>query len=360
MKSVINRITSFMGKNKKRDAEVDCPICLEPLEGEPTIETLCKHNFHRKCLRTWCNTKIDSLCPVCRKTITATCTTLNPEPQIQAPQIQAAPIQANWRDNLDYDTIDWGASYDENMRRNNEWEPVFYARWLTRGKPITNHVKILDLGEAVYKNIKRAPDKEAVVKVIWFHSEDSVYKEVPIDWKGETLSAKLLNQVAEFEPRNKKILEVVEEYSKDPNRFILILSDRISQLEWFDKELKCIHGYYIGGMKQAKLDENAEKCQILLATYQMASEAFSVKKLNTVVLATPRKKVEQSTGRIFRQRMDERKVAPHIIDIIDSHECHKRRWYIRQKFYKECEYTFQYIDKPKKNKIDANVSLFKF
>ena len=145
MKSVINRITSFMGKNKKGDAEVDCPICLGPLEGEPTIETLCKHNFHRKCLRTWCNTNFESRCPVCRKTITATCTTLNREPQIQA-----APIQANWRANLDYDNIDWGASYDENMRRNNEWEPVFYARWLTRGKPITNHVKILDLGEAVY------------------------------------------------------------------------------------------------------------------------------------------------------------------------------------------------------------------
>jgi len=215
------------------------------------------------------------------------------------------------------------------------------------------------LGEAVYKNTKRAPDKEAVVKVIWFHSEDPVYKEVPIDWKGETLSAKLLNQVAEFEPRNKKILEVVEEYVKDPSRFILILSDRISQLEWFDKELKCIHGYYIGGMKQAKLDENAEKCQILLATYQMASEAFSVKKLNTVVLATPRKKVEQSTGRIFRQRIDERKVAPHIIDIIDSHECHKRRWYVRQKFYKECEYTFQHVNKPKKVK-ESNESLFVF
>ena len=218
------------------------------------------------------------------------------------------------------------------------------------------------LGEAVYKNIKRAPDKEAVVKAIWFDSEDPVYKDVPVDWKGDTICAKLLNQVAEFEPRNRKILEQIEEYAKDPNRFILILSDRISQLEWFDKGITSSHGFYIGGMKQAKLDENAEKCQILLATYQMASEAFSVKKLNTVVLATPRKKVEQSTGRIFRQRIDERKVAPHIIDIIDSHECHKRRWYVRQKFYKECEYKIIHFNKPKKVKIEANEhgSLFKF
>jgi superfamily II DNA or RNA helicase len=225
------------------------------------------------------------------------------------------------------------------------------------------------LGEPVYKNTKRAPDKEAVVKAVWFHSEDPVYKDVPVNWRGEPITAKLLNQVAEFEPRNKKIMELIDEYAKDPDRFILILSDRISQLEWFEKALnewstKYIHGYYIGGMKQAKLDDNADKCQILLATYQMASEAFSVKKLNTVILATPRKNVEQSTGRIFRQRIDERKVAPHIIDIIDSHDCHKRRWFVRQKFYKECEYTFQHIDKPKRvvEKTEANEhgSLFKF
>jgi superfamily II DNA or RNA helicase len=225
------------------------------------------------------------------------------------------------------------------------------------------------LGEAVYKVTKRAPDKEAVVKAVWFDSEDPAYKDVPVNWRGEPITAKLLNQVAEFEPRNKKIMNLIDEYAQNPDRFILILSDRISQLEWFEKALnewptKYIHGYYIGGMKQKILDENAEKCQILLATYQMASEAFSVKKLNTVILATPRKKVEQSTGRIFRQRIDERKVAPHIIDIIDSHDCHKRRWFVRQKFYKECEYTFQHIDKPKKivEKAEANEhgSLFKF
>ena len=225
------------------------------------------------------------------------------------------------------------------------------------------------LGDPVYKNTKREPDKEAVVKAVWFSSEDPAYSEVPVNWRGEPVTAKLLNQVAEFEPRNNKILTLIDEYAKDPNRFILILSDRISQLEWFEKALnglptKFIHGYYIGGMKQAKLDDNATNCQILLATYQMASEAFSVKKLNTVILATPRKNVEQSTGRIFRQRIDERKVAPHIVDIIDSHECHKRRWYIRQKFYKECQYTLQH-DKPKKvitNGTEPNEhgSLFKF
>jgi superfamily II DNA or RNA helicase len=211
------------------------------------------------------------------------------------------------------------------------------------------------LGEPVYKNVKRSPDREAVVKAVWFHSNLPSYFDVPTNWKGEPVTAKLLNQVADFEERNIKILNILKEYADDSNRFILILSDRISQLEWFEKALnelpkKYHHGYYIGGLKQSVLDENAEKCQILLATYQMASEAFSVKKLNTVILATPRKNVQQSTGRIFRQRIEERKVAPHIIDIIDSHDCHKRRWFVRQKFYKECEYNIQHIDRPKKQK----------
>lgn len=211
------------------------------------------------------------------------------------------------------------------------------------------------LGEAVYKNTQRAPDKEAVVKAVWFDSEDPVYKELPVDWRGEVITAKLLNQVAEFEPRNKKIVEYLEPYILDPDRYLLIISDRISQLEGFHEAIQRLHpdckiGFYIGGMKQKVLDENAAACKILLATYQMTAEGFSVKKLNTIVLATPRKQVEQASGRIFRERMDERKVAPHIIDVIDSHNMLTNRWYVRQRFYKKCEYTIHHINHPKRAK----------
>lgn len=222
------------------------------------------------------------------------------------------------------------------------------------------------LGEAVYKNTKRAPDQEAVVKALWFHSDDPAYYEVPVNWRGETVTATLLNQVAACEARNQRIFRILCEYAAIPTRFLLILSDRIAQLEWFEKALAAtsyVHGYYIGGMKQSVLDHNASTCQILLATYQMASEAFSVKKLNTVFLATPRKHVEQSTGRIFRQRVEERAVPPHIIDVIDSHDCHKRRWYVRHKFYKECQYTITHIDRPSRGaepQEEPQQSLFVF
>jgi superfamily II DNA or RNA helicase len=211
------------------------------------------------------------------------------------------------------------------------------------------------LGEAVYKNVKRESDSQAVVKAVKFSSEDPIYNDIPTNWRGEPISAKLLNQIAEFEPRNKAILDVLEEYFVNPSRYILLISDRISQLEWFDTQMKkrMINvGFYIGGMKQSVLDENALNCKVLLATYQMVAEGFSVKKLNTIVLATPRKSVQQASGRIFRERINERKVAPHIIDIIDSHPCFVRRWYVRNKFYKECEYNIQHVKHSSKNEID--------
>ena len=225
------------------------------------------------------------------------------------------------------------------------------------------------LGEAVYKKTQRAPDKEAVVKAIWFRSEDPAYAEIPVNWRGEPVTAKLLNQVADFEARTRMILNYMEEYINDSNRYILLISDRISQLEWFNKEIQitypnCKVGYYIGGMKQKVLDNNAITCKVLLATYQMTSEGFSVKKLNTIILSTPRKKIEQASGRIFRERIDERKVSPHIIDIIDSQQMLINRWSIRQRFYKECKYTIQHHNKPnKKDKNDSDTSeefMFKF
>jgi superfamily II DNA or RNA helicase len=221
------------------------------------------------------------------------------------------------------------------------------------------------LGEPVYKKTQRDPDREAKVRAVWFTSEDPAYAEIPLNPRGEPITAKLLNQVAEYEPRNQRILSLIHDYAGDNRRFLLLLSDRISQLDWFHERLtahpSCSGfkvGYYIGGMKQTVLDENADTCRLLLATYQMASEAFSVKRLNTVILATPRKNVQQSTGRVFRERMEERKVPPHIVDIIDSHDCHKRRWYVRQKFYKECEYTMEHIGRPGRNgKVPSPESL---
>jgi hypothetical protein len=95
---------------------------------------------------------------------------------------------------------------------------------------------------------------------------------------------------------------------------------------------------YIGGMKTATRDLAAEEAQILWASYAMASEAMNIKTLNTMVMVSPRKKIEQSTGRILRVQKDARTVTPMIVDIVDSHGVYQGQWRKRKAYYKKCAY----------------------
>jgi hypothetical protein len=128
----------------------------------------------------------------------------------------------------------------------------------------------------------------------------------------------------------------------ETGRKILGLSERIGHLQEIEKGLEGLTtSYYIGGMKEAVREEGAVKAQILLASYAMASEAMNIKSLNTVVLASPRKHVEQSTGRILRIRASERVVAPVIVDIVDKHSMYRGQWRKRLAYYRQCTYKLE-------------------
>jgi superfamily II DNA or RNA helicase len=146
----------------------------------------------------------------------------------------------------------------------------------------------------------------------------------------------------------------------EPKRKILVLSERKILLENLEILLGALAkpptvGYYVGGMKQEDLDATAAHSQVVLATYAMANEGLNIKTLNAVILASPRKKVEQSTGRILRMRPEERSIDPLIVDIIDPHETYKRQWKVRQSYYKQCGYDIQEEGRPtRKVEIPAN------
>lgn len=199
------------------------------------------------------------------------------------------------------------------------------------------------LGEPIVWNKRREPDQSVEVRAIHFKSNDTEYTDPPVDWKNDIVMARLLTQILAFKPRNDKICKVLGDLAEDPRRFILVLSERKKHLEVIQEfldEHKLSYGYYIGGMKQQDRDENAANKQILLATYAMASDALNIKKLNTVILASPRKAIEQSTGRILRTRIEEREVNPVIVDIVDSIGTYQGQWRKRSAYYRQCKYTF--------------------
>jgi superfamily II DNA or RNA helicase len=201
------------------------------------------------------------------------------------------------------------------------------------------------LGKPVYWEKVREPDASVCVRVIDFESDDADYNEVPTDWKGDMVMARLLTKVVECTERTRIITDCIKDIcEKEPKRRILVLSERISHLQTIETYLKptgLTMSYYIGGMKEEIRETGAKEARILLASYAMASEAMNIKTLNTVVLASPRKKVEQSTGRILRLRPEQRDVAPLIVDIVDCHSVYRGQFYKRLKYYKQCGYQIQ-------------------
>jgi superfamily II DNA or RNA helicase len=177
------------------------------------------------------------------------------------------------------------------------------------------------------------------------------FREVPTNWRGEPVLARLLSKVVEYAPRTRRILDILIEMCQDPRRKILVLSERKILLENLELLLGALSepptvGYYVGGMKQVDLDATAANAQVVLATYAMANEGLNIKTLNAIILASPRKKVEQSTGRILRMRPEERSVDPLIVDIIDPHDTYKRQWKVRLSYYKKCGYDIQEEGRP--------------
>ena len=168
---------------------------------------------------------------------------------------------------------------------------------------------------------------------------------IPYDYKKDVVIARLITYIIECEERNKEIVRWIEKECLDPNRKILVLSARIAHLENFDKKInsEITRSYYIGGMKELERESGAQTSQVILASYSMASEAMNIKSLNTVILASPRTNVEQSTGRILRTRISERTVQPLIIDIIDPHDPLLNQWRHRESYYKKCKYTIENI-----------------
>jgi superfamily II DNA or RNA helicase len=201
------------------------------------------------------------------------------------------------------------------------------------------------LGPVRYQIRIREPDESVEVRVLRFTSADPEYAETPTDCRGEVSRPRLCNQLAAYRPRTQAICDELQKALVE-GRKLLILSDRRSHLEAFDTEFRArgFHsiGYYVGGMKHAARDESA-KCQIVLGTFTLAAEGMNIRDLNTIALVTPKSRIEQAVGRIFRLKKEERTFQPLIFDVLDTHDVCVRQYRKRRQFYRQCAYQIKMI-----------------
>jgi superfamily II DNA or RNA helicase len=208
-------------------------------------------------------------------------------------------------------------------------------------------VFLMFIGPVAYQIKFRDADSSVKAIVYRYSSDDKTYAEPPVDKNGEIVRARLVNQIAGFKARTEYLSGRIAVFAKE-GRKILILSDRREHLKHFETCLKKLDvsdiGYYVGAMKQEKLDES-EKCGVILGTFSMASEAMNIPSLNTILLATPKSNIEQSVGRILREKKEARKFSPLILDVLDHmhHGC-IGQYRKRKTYYKDCGYRVQMLD----------------
>lgn len=210
------------------------------------------------------------------------------------------------------------------------------------------------LGKAVYTIQRKDSDVHILVKR-YYDPHSSYSKEAKIWNTGKLNVAKMINQICDFPPRNYMIVQTLKNILiKEPNRKVLILSERRNHLQALEKLLRMEKyesiGYYIGGMNKKELDEGASK-DIILATFQLASEAMDIPKLNTLILGSPVSSIEQPIGRIQRKKKEEREYIPLVIDILDEFSIFERQGWKRIAFYKKNDYTIEDSVKELKEKL---------
>jgi hypothetical protein len=195
--------------------------------------------------------------------------------------------------------------------------------------------------------------KAVRVNMVYYYHTNPLYSGAECLPNGKPCIARMTNNITEFDRRNELILEIMKRCAEPEIAHMLTLSDRREHLRYLHDAIternigSSSVGYYVGGMKQASLQETEEK-QIVLATYAMAAAALDIKTLATLVMVTPKTDITQSVGRILRIKHEN----PIIVDIIDSHDIFQNQWTQRKRFYKKCNYRIRQIDSSKYSGMD--------
>ena len=207
------------------------------------------------------------------------------------------------------------------------------------------------LGEIVYKDaeiIKTAEDMaldhipDSTVEIYIYKHTDPKYCKEELNFRGKPNVVIMKSNVAECERRTRFLLSFLPRLIGE-GRNVLLLSCRrehIFQMETWINVMgipDCTVGLYLGGMKQEDLDISATR-RVVIATYNMAEEAFDCKALNTLIYATPHNNIEQAVGRVLREEKRKRRVVPLIIDLQDTFSSFNKWNIIREKYYKSKGY----------------------
>lgn len=210
----------------------------------------------------------------------------------------------------------------------------------------------------ILAKVERQGDNAVYVKMFDYKSDNKLFVEKKrwIKHKIKPDTVKMTTNIPKVDERNILITSLINNLRKIDGRKILVLGGRREHLKDLQKmvdkfiqqdikegiceEDEVKTGLYMGQMKEYEL-KDSEDADIIFGTYDMAAEGLDIPGLNTLVLATPKKDIIQTVGRILRKPIQEGDVNPLVIDIVDDLSCFKAWGDQRSKYYKSQKYTIE-------------------
>ncbi len=232
------------------------------------------------------------------------------------------------------------------------------------------NVFIYFLGKIVYRS--SVAKTNLVVKLYNYNDNRPQYCQNILNFKRKPDNVKMISNITAHKPRNLFIVSLLPNLLAE-NRRILILSERRKHIDDIysliekcqatqqDSPIYAIPptvkiGRYVGGMKKASLDD-ALTCEVIIGSYTLISEGFDCAALDTLIMATPKREIEQIIGRIQRKTIEQQINVPLVIDICDLFSCYKIRGFARIKYYKKHQFRLlRYnVDFDEKYKINYDI-----
>ena len=199
---------------------------------------------------------------------------------------------------------------------------------------------------------KRSENNQLTIRAIKLLSQDPAYKTVYFSNGKTKNTTQMTSNITNCGARNIYIKTLLLELVSK-GRKILVLSSRRSHLEVLHSLIINNHksvGFYYGNQGMNKKEYKkmllvSSKCDIILATEQLAKEGLDIPGLDTLVMTTSIAELgalEQSIGRILRKFYTKDMIGPLVVDLVDK-ECGNfgKHFTKRKKLYKEEGYIIK-------------------
>lgn len=166
--------------------------------------------------------------------------------------------------------------------------------------------------------------------------------------------ARMISDIADHDRRTDYLVDCVHTHASNA-RQVMVLSDRRLHLQRMherltERQLESPYAmsFMVGGIGPDALCV-AERARVIFATYAYASEGVDVPSLDTVVFATPRVDVVQTTGRILRKHGGKQK--PLVVDFIDVFSLFQNQFSKRLRYYGKLGANVTHMDQALKVQV---------